>query len=139
MALAALAAPEDAVAEALTGATALLPRHTGAPGCHPYGLPDLRAAVADRFPRTGLPTLPDEVLITSGAQQALALVLALLGRPGDRAMAENPSYPTHPFQHLPGQVLREEGQAGCVGHRVLPSSRHPRGPADVGQPSPSQP
>ncbi|WFB06280.1 PLP-dependent aminotransferase family protein [Streptomyces sp. LX-29] len=90
--LASPAAPEGAVAEALTQAAAQLPRHTVAPGYHPYGLPDLRAAVADRFTRRGLPTLPDQILITSGAQHALALVLALLGRPGDRVMAENPSY-----------------------------------------------
>ncbi|MEU9791141.1 aminotransferase class I/II-fold pyridoxal phosphate-dependent enzyme [Streptomyces sparsogenes] len=70
-----------------------MPRHTAAPGYHPYDLSDPRASVADRFTRRGLPTLPDQILNTSGAQQALALVLALLGRPGDRAMAENPSYP----------------------------------------------
>jgi DNA-binding transcriptional MocR family regulator len=37
--------------------------------------------------------LPDQVLITAGAQQALSLTLGLLGRPGDRVLVENPSYP----------------------------------------------
>jgi DNA-binding transcriptional MocR family regulator len=93
LALAAPAAAGATVAEALTEAAELLPRYTAGPGYHPCGLPDLRAAVADRFTRRGLPTLPNQILITSGAQHAMSLVLALLSRPGDRVIAETPSYP----------------------------------------------
>ncbi|MEU1155787.1 PLP-dependent aminotransferase family protein, partial [Streptomyces sp. NPDC005918] len=63
------------------------------PGYHPNGIPELRAAVADRFTRRGLPTLPDQILITTGAQHALSLTLSLLGGQGDRVLVENPSYP----------------------------------------------
>ncbi|UQA95805.1 MocR-like transcription factor YczR [Streptomyces halobius] len=92
LALAAPFAPQSELAEALGAASAQLPRLAATAGYHPYGLPELRAAVADRFTRRGLPTLPDQILITSGAQQAVSLTLGLLGRPGDRVLVENPSY-----------------------------------------------
>ena len=57
------------------------------------GRPELRAAIADRFTARGLPTRPDQVLVTSGAQHAFALVLATLTGPGDRVLVEHPTYP----------------------------------------------
>lgn len=93
LAIAAPGAPEAELAEAFAEAGALLARRASTPGYHPYGIPELRAAVAERFTRRGLPTLPDQILITNGAQQALSLTLGLLGRPGDRILVENPSYP----------------------------------------------
>ncbi|MFB6671107.1 PLP-dependent aminotransferase family protein [Streptomyces sp. NPDC056390] len=93
LAVAAPGAPEAELADALAAASALLPRHASTPGYHPYGLPELRAAVAERFTRRGLPTLPEQILITSGAQQAVSLTLGLLARAGDRVLVENPSYP----------------------------------------------
>ncbi|WP_307840509.1 PLP-dependent aminotransferase family protein [Streptomyces sp. G44] len=85
--------PPGTLADALARVTPRLADHEGTPGYHPYGLPDLRAALAERFTRRGLPTVPDQILVTSGAQHALTLVLALLCRPGDRVLTENPSYP----------------------------------------------
>uniref|UniRef100_UPI00278BCFA9 aminotransferase-like domain-containing protein n=1 Tax=Streptomyces venezuelae TaxID=54571 RepID=UPI00278BCFA9 len=82
-----------------------LPRYAGSQGYHPYGLPALRAAVAARYTARGLPTRPEQILVTSGAQQALSLVLALLGRPGDRVLAENPSYP-NALDAMRGRMLR---------------------------------
>ncbi|GHE93137.1 GntR family transcriptional regulator [Streptomyces longispororuber] len=93
LAIAAPAAPEAELGAALAAAAVRLPLHAPTPGYHPYGLPELRAAVAERCTRRGLPTLPDQILITTGAQHALSLVLSLLGRPGDRVLVENPSYP----------------------------------------------
>ncbi|MFD9911005.1 PLP-dependent aminotransferase family protein [Streptomyces sp. NPDC059063] len=93
LAVAAPPAPEAELTAALAAAAAALPRHAPTTGYHPYGLPELRAAVAERFTRRGLPTLPDQILITTGAQHAISLTLALLGRPGDRVLVENPSYP----------------------------------------------
>jgi DNA-binding transcriptional MocR family regulator len=93
LAIAAPGAPEAELAEAFAEAGVLLARRASTPGYHPYGIPELRAAVAERFTRRGLPTLPDQILITNGAQQALSLTLGLLGRPGDRILVENPSYP----------------------------------------------
>ncbi|MFJ2769078.1 PLP-dependent aminotransferase family protein [Streptomyces sp. NPDC087300] len=93
LASAAPGAPEPELAAALGAAAAMLAEHAPTPGYHPYGIPELRAAVAERFTRRGLPTLPDQILITTGAQHALSLTLALLGRQGDRVLVENPSYP----------------------------------------------
>jgi DNA-binding transcriptional MocR family regulator len=62
-------------------------------GYHPAGHPVLRRAVAERFTRRGLPTGPDQVLVTTGAQQALSLLARLLLAPGDRVLVEAPTYP----------------------------------------------
>ncbi|MDT0346537.1 aminotransferase-like domain-containing protein [Streptomyces litchfieldiae] len=71
----------------------MTPSDARTPGYHPFGLPDLRAAIAERFTRRGLATVPEQILVTSGAQHALTLVLGLLAGPGDRVMVENPTYP----------------------------------------------
>ncbi|MFG2616049.1 PLP-dependent aminotransferase family protein [Streptomyces sp. NPDC048507] len=92
LAIAAMGAPGDSLADALARAAPRLPALARDPGYHPFGLPDLRAAVADRFTRRGLPTRPEQILVTAGAQQAFALVVSLLCRPGDRVVTENPTY-----------------------------------------------
>jgi 2-aminoadipate transaminase len=56
------------------------------------GDPRLRAAIAARLGRRGLPTDADDVLVTSGSQQALTLVAAVLLEPGDAVLVEEPSY-----------------------------------------------
>jgi 2-aminoadipate transaminase len=56
------------------------------------GDPALRAAVAARLTARGLPTHPDELLITSGSQQALTLIATVLLEPGDTVLVEEPSY-----------------------------------------------
>ncbi|MET7516869.1 PLP-dependent aminotransferase family protein [Streptomyces sp. NPDC005480] len=85
--------PRQALVDALAHITPQLAEQAHTPGYHPYGLPDLRAAIAERYTRRGLATLPEQILVTSGAQHALTLVLGLLSSPGDRVMVENPSYP----------------------------------------------
>jgi len=56
------------------------------------GDPRLRAAIAARLTARGLPSEPGDVLVTSGSQQALTLVAAVLLEPGDRVLVEEPSY-----------------------------------------------
>ena len=56
------------------------------------GDPELRAAIASRLTARGLPTEADELLVTSGSQQALTLAAAVLIEPGDRVLVEEPSY-----------------------------------------------
>jgi 2-aminoadipate transaminase len=56
------------------------------------GDPALRAAIARRLGVRGLPTDPDDVLVTSGSQQALTLIAAVLIEPGDTVLVEEPSY-----------------------------------------------
>lgn len=57
------------------------------------GLPELRAAIADRYTLRGLPTDPDQVLVTAGTGDATDVVLATLLQPGDRVLVEHPTYP----------------------------------------------
>jgi DNA-binding transcriptional MocR family regulator len=49
--------------------------------------------VAATFAASGVPTAPDEVLVTTGTQQGLSLAAALAIRPGDVALVENPTSP----------------------------------------------
>src|ERR1700722_1905616 len=63
-------------------------------GYLPYGLPQLRAAVASMLTTChGVPTTPAQVLITTGAQQALDLLLRCEVAPGHPVVTENPTYP----------------------------------------------
>jgi 2-aminoadipate transaminase len=56
------------------------------------GDPALRCALAQRLTGRGLATEADDLLITSGSQQALTLVASVLLEPGDRVLVEEPSY-----------------------------------------------
>src|SRR5919202_648081 len=61
-------------------------------GYLPSGLPQLREGVAGWLTEQGLPTASPQVLITSGAQQAIGLVAALVLQPGDVVVLANPTY-----------------------------------------------
>ncbi|MFD3661601.1 PLP-dependent aminotransferase family protein [Streptomyces sp. NPDC058659] len=62
-------------------------------GYHPAGLGALRAAVAARYAARGVPTGPERILVTTGAQQGLSLLTRLLLAPGDGVLVEAPTYP----------------------------------------------
>jgi DNA-binding transcriptional MocR family regulator len=62
-------------------------------GYLPAGLPALREAVATHLTDTGLPTSPDQVVITSGAQQAIDVIARTLAGPAGSVIIENPTYP----------------------------------------------
>jgi DNA-binding transcriptional MocR family regulator len=89
---AAMPSPPQLV-EAAHAAAEELPRHMGGAGYHPSGLAELREAVAQTYADRGLPTSPDQILITSGTQHALDLVLRLLVAPAARVLVESPTYP----------------------------------------------
>jgi DNA-binding transcriptional MocR family regulator len=92
MRIAALPAP--ALLEELFQAGAReLPRWLDHHGYDPLGLPPLRRAIAAWFDRRGLPTRPEQILVTNGAMHGFDLsVRATLPR-GRRALVELPSYP----------------------------------------------
>jgi GntR family transcriptional regulator/MocR family aminotransferase len=70
----------------------------------PYGLPELREAIAAYLRRSrGLAVGPEQVLITQGVSSGLALLADVLLAPGDRAGIEEPGYPTG------REVLRRAG------------------------------
>jgi DNA-binding transcriptional MocR family regulator len=81
------------VAGAYEAALAELPCHLPEYGYFPSGLPALRELIAHRYAERGLPTEPEQVLVTSGALSALAIVVRAFVSPGDRMLLESPSYP----------------------------------------------
>ncbi|MEZ5341921.1 MAG: aminotransferase class I/II-fold pyridoxal phosphate-dependent enzyme [Acidimicrobiales bacterium] len=76
----------DVNLEALLGAG---PPH----GYVPAGLPELRNAVAERFTLSGLPTTSRQVVVTNGAQHALALAFSQLTNRGDSILVDEPTCP----------------------------------------------
>ncbi|WIM98165.1 PLP-dependent aminotransferase family protein [Actinoplanes oblitus] len=92
MGVAASAAPVELVPAARAAADDL-PRYLGSAGYHPTGLAELRAAVADSYTARGVPTSAEQILITSGTQQALDLVLRLSVPAGAPVLVETPTYP----------------------------------------------
>src|SRR3978361_1294718 len=89
---ASLPAPRGVRGAALRAAQ-LLPAYLGHSGFDTVGLPVLREAIAERYRVRGLPTDADEILVTIGAQQAIALVSRVLLSRGDNVLVESPSYP----------------------------------------------
>ena len=90
--VAAMAAAEPWISRAMAAACAELPAYTRTHGDFPTGLQVLREAVAERYAQRGLPTDPEQIMITSGAAGAFTLLLRALVGPADRIAVESPSY-----------------------------------------------
>lgn len=56
------------------------------------GEPVLRSAIAERFSVRGLATDADDIVITTGSQQALSLLATALIEPGEVILVESPCY-----------------------------------------------
>jgi DNA-binding transcriptional MocR family regulator len=83
-----------AVAEVLSGlAGPEIERLIAGHGYVPTGLSELRAQVAQTFVADGVSTSEAEILITTGAQQAMSLIAGLTLRAGDVTLVENPTAP----------------------------------------------
>ncbi|BCW04570.1 PLP-dependent aminotransferase family protein [Arthrobacter sp. NtRootA1] len=98
-----------AFADALTELPALLPGF----GYDALGVPALREAIAQKYSAEGVPTTEDQILVTSGAQHALNIVLHTLVGKQDRVLVEHPTYPN---------ALDAIRAAGC---KVLPVALSP--------------
>ncbi|TDB91583.1 PLP-dependent aminotransferase family protein [Actinomadura sp. KC216] len=90
-------AMEGAVPELGTELAALLAEDLPAlmrdTGYHPSGLPALRQAVAARLTAAGLPTASENVLVTTGVTQALALAAQMYLRRRSVVVVEAPGWP----------------------------------------------
>ena len=80
---------EGAIARSRRDLASLVTHH----GYMPLGLPALRAALARQLSDRGLPTGEEQILVTNGAQQGIALAASLLIAPGDEVILEDPTYP----------------------------------------------
>ena len=89
----AAASAPPGVAAAYAEAASQLPAYLGGHGYFPAGLPQLQAAIATTYERRGLPTSPEQIMVTPGALSAAAIVAQALTRPRDRVLVESPVYP----------------------------------------------
>lgn len=86
-------APPEVLHAAFATALERLPLHFERHGYDRYGTAELREAVAGWYGRRGLPTSPDHVMITSGAQHAIGLLARTLLSPRDKVVIDHPTYP----------------------------------------------
>ncbi len=101
--IAALPAPEPWLTRAMEGAIAELPAYAATHGDFPAGLPALREAIAERCTARGVPTMPEQIMVTTGAMGAIAAAARLFAGHGERIAVEAPSYANVL------QLLRESG------------------------------
>jgi GntR family transcriptional regulator/MocR family aminotransferase len=80
------------------------------------GLPRLRALVAEDLAKKGVPAAADDVVITSGSQQALDLISRALVNPGDPFLVDESTY---------GGALNVFSAAGA---RLVPVASDDEGP-----------
>lgn len=85
----------DVVRRAGEAATTLLAR----PGFDLVGERQLREQIAERFRARGAPTSPEQIMITVGAQHAIALVSRTVLRHADTVIVEAPTYP-HAYEAI---------------------------------------
>ena len=109
----AAASAPPGVAAAYAEAAAELPAYLGGHGYFPVGLPALQAAIAASYDARGLPTDPDQIMVTPGALTAASIVATALTGPRDRVLVESPVYPNAT------QAIRNSG-ARIVGSPVDP-------------------
>ncbi|MGD8150407.1 PLP-dependent aminotransferase family protein [Ornithinimicrobium sp. Y1694] len=102
------------LAEAYAQALAELPCYLAGTGYYPSGIPVLREGIAQRFTERGLPTDPEQVIVTAGALGGVATAAGALVRRRDPVLVESPTYPNvisaltgtgarlvpHPIDHL---------------------------------------
>ncbi|MDT5016121.1 MAG: hypothetical protein QOD39_2281 [Mycobacterium sp.] len=92
LAAAAMAAPAVVVQEAFEEAARQVAPYLHETGLEPLGVASLRVAIAERYCARGLPPEPDQIMVTTGALQAIGLILAVYVQAGDRVLVEQPTY-----------------------------------------------
>lgn len=87
----------------------------------PIGYLPLRLTVAQQLEELGVKVSPETILVTAGAQQAIALVAQTLLHPGDEVCIETPTYPgaVQVMQQLGAKLL------------PVPIGQHGPRPADL--------
>ena len=83
--------PAKAIGRALAG-VARRSANLAAVYGHPYGHLDLRVQIARRMSDAGCYLTPDDLIVTTGCQNALSLALRAVAQPGDIIAIESPTY-----------------------------------------------
>ncbi|MFB4280071.1 MULTISPECIES: MocR-like transcription factor YczR [unclassified Nonomuraea] len=82
-----------ALTAAMAEAVEDIPRYGMGNGYDPMGLPVLRERIAARYTARGVATRPEQIIVTTGSQHAIQLVMGLLVGAGDAVVVESPTYP----------------------------------------------
>ena len=101
--------------EAYQRATEELPAYLSGPGYFPLGVPALQARIAASYDARGVPTSPEQIMVTAGALAAASVVAQAFTAPGDRVVVESPTYPNAT------QAVRNAGA------RLVPATVDPDG------------
>ncbi|UFU06577.1 PLP-dependent aminotransferase family protein [Ruania halotolerans] len=103
---AASGAPPE-LASVFAEAAAELPAYLGSTGYYPHGLPLLQEEIAQHYRDRGLPTAPDQIMVTAGALAAVAITATALGGRGRRTLVETPTYPNavRALRHAGGRLI----------------------------------
>ncbi|MDV2474390.1 PLP-dependent aminotransferase family protein [Rhodococcus zopfii] len=116
---ASMPAPGPEIEAAYAAALRAMPAYLTGHGVEPIGIPGLRAVIARRYAERGLPTSVEQIMVTTGAQHALRLLLGVLTDPGDRVVVDHPTYPNaleairrHGARPVPVPVRPEGGADG---------------------------
>ncbi len=83
--------PQQALARNLASASRKMPENAAILNMPP-GSESLRRSIAQRYAQQGLSVSPDDVVITSGAMEALSLSLQAVTKPGDLVVIESPAF-----------------------------------------------
>ncbi len=91
---------------------------------HMAGLPELRAALSRKFAQeNGIRHAADEIIVTSGAKQAVFTALAALLNPGDEVLIPSPYWVTYPEAvRLLGGTPREIPTTFQNGFKLTPDA-----------------
>ncbi|OII63569.1 GntR family transcriptional regulator [Streptomyces sp. CC53] len=89
---AALPAPEPWLTQGFRGALDELAPYAHTHGDYPAGLPVLRQVIAERYTERGIPTMPEQIMVTTGAMGAIDAICHLFAGRGERIAVESPSY-----------------------------------------------
>jgi DNA-binding transcriptional MocR family regulator len=95
------------IATAYAEASDALPAYLGGHGYFPLGVPELQAAIAAAYDARGLPTEPEQVMVTPGALSAASIVAQAFTGPGERVVVESPTYPnaTQAIRHAGARLV----------------------------------
>jgi len=83
--------PLERLGQAMSGYLRHLDPHDVTEGLSP-GNPHLRRLIALRYRAGGVPVAPDDIVVTTGALEALNLCLHVTTRPGDAVIVESPTF-----------------------------------------------
>jgi DNA-binding transcriptional MocR family regulator len=112
--------PPQGLAEAMRRATESTLRFLTPGAYHTAGIPELRERICAHYEVRGLPTAPDQVLVTTGAVNATHLAIRAFAGPSRRVLVENPCYPNvvRAVEFTGSRCLPVDVETDHTGHAV---------------------